>query len=134
MSSGLGGLGAQIPQLVGTVYAAAPASERSRILEQLIKPLGALSAVTVAGGIFAQFRLGNSHWPALQMAPDQARRIKVGDVVMLAEHVQQVSLQALNGLGQVLTTSPVLMGSTATAMLLAALAMWTQNRTRDEDE
>ena len=42
-----------IPELVAAVYEAAPAVERGRLLEELLRPLGVLSLVAVAGGVFA---------------------------------------------------------------------------------
>ena len=50
-------------------------------------------------------------------------------MVALVSHVQQVSVQVVDGLSQILTSSPVLAGSTATAMLLALLATQAVQRT-----
>ncbi len=46
-----------VSHLVGKVYASAPPQERSRLLAQLINPLGVLSLATIANGSFARLRL-----------------------------------------------------------------------------
>ncbi|WP_210547338.1 hypothetical protein [Rhodoferax sp. PAMC 29310] len=120
-----------IAQLVGEVYAAAPPAERSRLLAHLIKPLGILSLMAVANGIFANNRF-RSGLADMNVPLEEVQNVQVGDVIILAMRVQQVSLQALNGLTQVLSNSPALMGSAAAIMLLTILVQRAQRR-RDGD-
>ena len=61
-----------IAQLVGKIYRDAPLIERSHLLEHLLKPLGVLSFLTVANGIFARFRF-HSEWPQLKVQPRVSR-------------------------------------------------------------
>lgn len=116
-----------VPVLVAKVYEEAPPAERGRLLEHLLKPLGLLSLAAVANGIFAKMTLGNG-WGHLKVNPEDANRVDAGDVMALVSHVQQVSVQAVEGLSKVIATSPVLTGSAAAAMLLALLAKQSQNR------
>lgn len=117
-----------VPELVAKVYEEAPLVVRGRLIEHLLKPLSLLSLVAVANGVFANIALGSGS-PVLQVNPEDAQRIGTRDVAALVSHVQQVSVQVVDGLSQILTSSPVLAGSTATAMLLALLAKQAVQRT-----
>lgn len=123
-----------IAQLVGEVYAAAPLAERRRLLAHLIKPLGILSLMAVANGIFASIRF-RSGMADINVPLEDVQNVQVGDVITLATRVQQVSLQALDGLTQVLSNSPALMGSAAAAVLLTVLVQRARNlRAIDADD
>lgn len=116
-----------VPALVGKVYEEAPLAVRGRLLEHLLKPLGVLSLVAVANGVFARISASNG-WSNLKIRPEDAQHVEVNDVVALVNHVQQVSVQAVEGLTQVLTASPVLTGSAAVALLLTLLARQAKQR------
>ncbi len=109
-----------IAQLVGQVYESAPPVERRRLLEHLLRPLGLLSLLAVANGIFAKiwFRGG---WPNMRVQLEDAQRVQASDVITLVNYVQQVSIHAVDGLADVLATSPVLTSSAAAALLLTLL-------------
>lgn len=110
-----------LPHLVGDVYESAPASERSRLLEHLMRPLGVLSMAVVANGIFSKLRfLGG--WPDLHIRPEDAEAIRTEDVVALVDYVQQASSDVMYGLAQLVSDSPV-MSTTAAATLLTAVLM-----------
>jgi hypothetical protein len=109
-----------LPFLVAKVYAAAPDAERRRMLEHLIKPLGLLSLVAVANGAFARFA-ANSGWSKLQFNLADMQRIGRTEVMALVYHVQQVSTQAIDSLGHLISASPVLAGTAATGLLLTLL-------------
>lgn len=117
----------KLAHLVGEVYAAAPPAERRRLLAHLIKPLGILSLMAVANGIFASIRF-RSGWAEMNVPLEELQNVQVGDVITLTSRVQQVSLQALDGLTQVLTTSPALMSSAAAAVLLTVLIQRARHR------
>jgi hypothetical protein len=106
--------------LVGEVYASVPAAERRRLLEQLLRPLGVLSLVAVADGVFARMRF-RSGWADFQVRLDDVQNVRASDVIALADHVQQVSVEAVNGLAQMLAASPVMASSAAAALLLTLL-------------
>lgn len=114
---------ADVPHLVGEVYAQAPAALRSSLLEQLMRPLGLLSLVAVAGGAFARLRSRNG-WHEGPPPLEHVRDIQPADVVALAEHVQQVSSDTLDHLLQMLASSPLLAGSVTAAVL----AVWFARR------
>jgi hypothetical protein len=106
-----------VPALLGRVYAEAPASLKSRLLEQLLKPLGMLSLAAVCNGAFANVAV-NRNWA---IRPELAQTVDAEQVIALTAYVQQVSVQAVTGLSQVLTASPVLQGSVAASALVALL-------------
>lgn len=122
---------AAIAQLIGQIYETAPLAERSRLLGHLMKPLGVLSLVALANGIFAKIRF-RSGWPEMNLRVDDVQNVQVSDVITLVEHVQQVSVQAINSLADLLTTSPVLASSAAAALLVTVLLGRAKNR-RAED-
>lgn len=116
-----------IPQLVGEVFADAPLAERKRLIGYLMRPLGVLSLVAVANGIFAKARF-HSTWPDMQLRPEDVRNVQPSDVVALVDRVQQVSVEAVDGLAQLLAASPVLSGSAAAAVLVAVLVQRSHSR------
>ena len=122
-----------IAQLAGQVYEAAPAAERCRLLEHLMQPLGALSLVAVANGVFAKlwFRSG---WRELHIQPDDAQRVRVGDVVKLIDYVQQARVEVIDDLAQLIASSPMMAYSTAAAVLVAALVQRAQIRKAGKSE
>ena len=122
-----------IAQLVGQDYECAPPSVQKRLLAQLIKPLGMLSLAAVANGIFGSLRFPSTE--ADTQAPLEYVTISVQthDVITLVDYVQQVSLQAVDGLAEMLAASPVMTGSTAAAVLISVLAQRARKR-RDEEK
>ncbi len=122
---------AAIAQLVGQVYEIAPPAERRRLLEHLIKPLGVLSLVAVANGIFASMRYPSS-WPDMQIRVEEAQSAQARDVIALVNYVQQVSVHAVDGLASVLASSPVMTGSAAASLLITLLLQRARTR-RAED-
>jgi hypothetical protein len=115
-----------ISELVGKIYDAAPITERCRLLEHLMKPLGALALVGLCNGTFAKiwFRSG---WHNLRIRPDDAQTVQTIDVISLVDYVQQASAETINGLASLLTTSPMMVYSAAT-MLVTLLAQRAQTR------
>ena len=90
------------------------------MLEHLLSPLGVLSLVAVANGIFADIRF-RSGWRSLHVRLEDAQNVHVSDVVALVDHVQQVSVESVNALAKMLTASPTMAGSTAAALLVGVL-------------
>jgi hypothetical protein len=119
-----------IPQLVAEVYEAAPSAERGRLIEQLLRPLGVLSLVAIADGIFAKIRF-RSGWQELKVALDDLQSVRADHVIALVDHAQQVSVEAVDGLAQILAASPVLSGSTAAALLVTVLVQRARSRGAD---
>ena len=109
-----------VPELVAQVYESAPAQERGQLLEQLLRPLGLLSLLAIAGGVFASIRM-RSGWQELHVRLEDIGKVRASDIVALADHAQQVSVETVDGLAQMLLASPVLSGSTAAGLLVAML-------------
>jgi hypothetical protein len=118
---------ASIPELFAEVYVAAPAVERGRLLEQLMRPLGVLSLFGIAGGIFASIRF-RSGWKEVSIRLEDIQRVSASEVVTLVDHVQQVSVETVDGMAQLLAASPILSGSAAAALLVALLLRRAQSR------
>lgn len=117
----------KIAALLDDVFHRMPKPEQARMLEKLIKPLGLLSLAAVANGVFAKLWL-QSGVHASQLRLDDAAMIGPGDVADLVVFVQQMSVETVDGLAQLLATSPALVGSAAAAALIAALTRRIQAR------
>ena len=109
-----------IALLVGEVYERAPLEERSRVIDQLLQPLGVLSLFAVAGGLFAKIRLRGG-WENFSVRPEDLQNVRASDVIALVDYVQQVSVEAVDGLAQMLAASPLMAGSAAAALLVTLL-------------
>jgi hypothetical protein len=109
-----------IALLVGEVYERAPLEERSRVIDQLLQPLGVLSLFAVAGGLFAKIRLRGG-WENFSVRPEDLQNVRASDVIALVDYVQQVSVEAVDGLAQMLRASPMMAGSAAAALLVTLL-------------
>lgn len=116
-----------IAQLVGQVYEFAPPAEQSRLLEHLLRPLGVLSLVAVANGIFASIRF-RSGWPEMHVRMEDAQNVQTRDVITLVNYVQQVSVHAVDGLADMLAASPVMTGSAAAGLLISVLLQRARTR------
>ena len=116
-----------IPMLVGKTYESASGTERCHLLEQLLRPLGALSLLAVANGVFAsiRFRAGAQD---VHVRLDDIRNVRGSDVIALVDYVQQISVEAVDGLAQMIAASPVLAGSAAAGLLMAMLVRRARTR------
>ena len=116
-----------IPQLVGRIYEAAPVSEKIRLLEHLLRPLGALSMVGIANGAFARIWL-RSRGQLPLVRPEDVRTAVGNDVAALVAYVQQFSIQTICGLTRIVAASPALGGSALAALLVTALLRRSRRR------
>jgi hypothetical protein len=116
-----------IPELVAQVYEAAPQEERRALLAMLLRPLGLLSLAAIGNGIFAHLRL-HGGWPEFRPPGEDLERVRGSDIAALVHHVQQVSVETVQGLAGFLKGSPVLAGSAAAAMLVAVLLQHSRRR------
>ena len=122
-----------IPQLVAEVYECAPAVERGHLLEHLLRPLGVLSLVVVADGIFAAVRFRGG-WPDLHVRLQDIVNVRAAHVVDLVDHAQQVSVETVDGLAQMLAASPLMSSSAAAAMLVTVLVQRARRRRGEDNE
>lgn len=122
--------GRAIPELVAEVYETALPADRGHMLEQLLRPLGVLSLVAVADGIFAKIRFRGG-WQELHVRMEDIHNVQPGDIVALVDHAQQVSIEAVDGLARLVLGSPGLSGSAA-AMVLVGLLLQRSRQYRAE--
>ena len=115
--------------LVGRAYAASPPTVRKSLLEQLIRSVGVLGLVTVAGGVFAKIRLRGG-WPDIAVGLDDLKDIQTSDVVALVDYVQQVSTGALADAVQLMASNPALTSSGAMAVLMSIMLQRAPDRRR----
>lgn len=121
-----------LAQLIGGVYESATPIVRSRLIEQLLRPLSVLSLATLAHGIFAKIRFRNE-WQQWQVTLEDAQDVQASEVLALADYVQQVSAEAVNGLAQIVAASPMMTASAAAAVLVTLLIKRSRSR-RAEDK
>jgi hypothetical protein len=109
-----------IPELVAEIFVTSPPAQRGRLLEHLLRPLGILSLFAVAGGTFARVKL-HGGWHDLHLRLEDVQAVRAADVVALVDYAQQVSVEAVDGLAQVLGAMPVVSGSAAAVLLVTLL-------------
>jgi hypothetical protein len=80
-----------IPILVAEVFADAPAADRCSLVEALMRPLGVLSLVAIANGIFAKIRFRNAGHE-LRVRFEDIQNVHTADMVALVHH--EVSVDA----------------------------------------
>lgn len=117
--------------LVGKVYADSPLEEKSHLVEQLMRPLGILSLLAIANGIFASIRF-HGDWANLQSRVAYLQKIDASDVVALASYAQEASIQAVDGITGLLSNSGTLAGSAA-ALILVRILSERAKRRRESD-
>jgi len=92
-----------------------------------MRPLGVLSLVAIANGIFAKIRFRNAGQEP-QVRFEDIQNVHTTDVIALVQHAQQVSVEAVDGLAQLLASSGGLTGSAAAALLIALLVQRARSR------
>jgi len=121
---------ASVPALVAALYDEAPASLRERLLNHLLRAVGPLALAAVAAGAFARL-LPAERWGSVQVHLDDVFfHIRPDHVADLASYVDQKAPEMLWGLPDVLSSSPLLMGTLTGALLLVALRQALRQRRR----
>jgi predicted protein tyrosine phosphatase len=116
-----------IPILVAEVFDDAPAAERCSLVEALMRPLGVLSLVAIANGIFAEIRFRDAGHD-LRVRFEDIQNVRTADMVALVHHAQQVSVETVDGLAQLLISSGGLASSAAATLLIALLLQRARSR------
>ena len=93
---------------------------RQRLLNHLLRPVGPLALAAVAAGAFARL-LPTGRWSGAQVQLDDVFNIGPDQVLDLAFYVEQKAPEMLWQLREVLSSSPVLLGTISGALLLMAL-------------
>lgn len=119
--------GRAIPELVAEVYDTALPAERGHMLEQLLRPLGVLSLVAIADGVFAKIRFRGG-WQEFHVRLEDIPNVQSADIVALVDHAQQVSVEAVDGLARLVLMSPGLSGSAAAMVLVGLLLQRSRQR------
>ena len=120
-----------LARLVVDAFQSASPVVRRHLLERLLRPLGVLSLVAVAGGIFAKIPL-RSNWQHLQVRIEDVQNLRSSDLIALVDHVQQVSVEAVTGVAHMIAASPLMASSAAAAVLGTVLVRHSRMGRRDE--
>jgi hypothetical protein len=112
--------GTRAARLVARVYKGLNAFQRSRLLVQLLRPLGPLARVAVASGAFAGV-LGRGVGQSAATALDDLARFSSEQVFELARFVEQVSPEALRRVASAVSSHPP--GASALTVAAALLLM-----------
>jgi len=117
-----------LPSWTAQAYDEAPAAMRPRIIECLMRPVGVLGLVAVAGGAFAALRQRNG-WQQLQVGLGDAVHVTTAQVFELASYVQQTAPDAFSQVADLFSSQPAGVGA---AMLIqaAALRPWARRQRR----
>ena len=110
----------EVPRYVSEVFDAAPVGVRAQLIETLMRPMGALGLVAVAGGAFAAVRQRNG-WQHLRVTLDDAARISADQVQELSTDLVQAAPEVFGQIADLLGRQPVLVSSLSTVLLLHAL-------------
>jgi hypothetical protein len=111
---------ANVPVLVAALYGEASAPLRQRLLNHLLGPVGPLALVALAAGAFARL-LPPGRWSSAQVQPEDVLNIRPDQVLDLALYVEQKAPEMLWQLPDVLSSSPLVLGTISGALLLMAL-------------
>ena len=115
------------------MFDAAPPPVNLALVDALLRPLGVLSVVAVAGGVFGKIRF-HPDWPRLQDDQDLVRRVTSTDIVELVNHAQKVSFTVLDNLARVMSSSRAVTCSAAATLLVAVLVHRQSQRIDTNDE
>ncbi|WP_374676092.1 hypothetical protein [Ideonella sp.] len=114
------GEAALVPLYVAGVYREAPARLRAPLLECLLRPVGALGLVAVAGGAFAAVRHRHG-WDSLQVTLEDTARISAEQVLELSAYLQQTTPEVFRQVGELVAQQPALASSGLSAALLLSV-------------
>jgi hypothetical protein len=111
-----------IAELVSAVYEEAPGALRTRLLECLVRPLGPLALVGIAGGAFGHL-LYQLKRDAVPISLDHARRVTSEQVLELTRFVEQCSPDALLRIGALMADHRIGVATRTGTALLTALRL-----------
>lgn len=111
---------ALVPLYVSGVYREAPPTLRAQLIECLMRPMGALGLVAVAGGAFAALRQRHG-WQTLHVTLDDATRITADQVMELSLYLQQATPAVFRQVADLVADQPLAVGGLSAVLLLQLL-------------
>lgn len=111
---------ALVPLYVSGVYREAPPTLRAQLIECLMRPMGALGLVAVAGGAFAALRQRHG-WQTLHVTLDDATRITADQVMELSLYLQQATPEVFRQVADLVADQPLAVGGLSAVLLLQLL-------------
>lgn len=109
-----------VPLYVSGVFREAPATFRAQLIETLMRPMGALGLVAVAGGVFAAVRQRHG-WARLHVSLDDAARISADQVQELSAYLQQAAPEVFRQVADLVSSQPAVAGGLSAILLLHVL-------------
>lgn len=111
---------ALVPLYVSGVYREAPVGFRAELIETLMRPMGALGLVAVAGGVFAAVRQRHG-WQRLQVSLDDVGRITADQVQELSSYLQQAAPEVFRQVAELVASQPMVARGLSAILLLQVL-------------
>ena len=109
-----------IPLYVSGLFTEATGPFRVQLIEILMRPMGALGLVAVAGGAFAALRQRHG-WQTLRVTLDDAARITADQVLELATYLQQATPEVFRQVADLVVDQPLAVGGVSAVLLIQAL-------------
>jgi len=109
-----------VPLYVSGVFREAPATFRAQLIETLMRPMGALGLVAVAGGVFAAVRQRHG-WARLHVSIDDAARITADQVLELSTYLQQAAPDVFRQVAELVSSQRAVAGGLSAILLLQVL-------------
>lgn len=111
---------ALLPLWTAGLYKEASTELKTRLIECLMQPMGALGLVAVAGGVFAAVRQRHG-WQRLQVTAEDTARVTADHIYQLAGYLQEAAPQAFVQVGQLLGEHPAALATVSGVLLWQAL-------------
>ena len=107
---------ALLPLWVAGLYREAQAGLRAQLLERLLRPMGLLGLVAVAGGVFAALRQRHG-WTSAEVTVEDTASVSADHVFQLVCYLQERTPQALGALSDLLSSQPAALATVSGALL-----------------
>jgi hypothetical protein len=109
-----------VSRLLALLYVQSAPTERARLLEQLLQPVGPLALVAIAAGAFGRL-LPTPRWNGVHVTPEDAQHFDAQQVFELVRYVEQKSPELLLQLPQLVADPRLWLGSACGVLLLLLL-------------
>ena len=109
-----------VARLLAQLYAQASPATRTRLLSQLLQPVGPLALVAIAAGAFSRL-LPQTRWEGARVTMDDAQHFDAAQVFELVRYVEQKSPELLLQLPQLVSDPRLWLGSATGVLLMIVL-------------